>query len=252
LAARASTVASDSAAAHPAYDPAIRAYRSYLQTYPDATDAVPGLANLYYQSGRLSEAKAAFDSIYPSSGKPDGELLIEAGRGALRGNAYAASTSLLERGLAVRPDNRDALIDLGNAYLALRDSTHLLPVAQRLAGVDPLNRTAIRLLAAGWDLRGRRDSAQKYRDLADSGLPLEVAINSLEQDSSGYRLSGIASNGGASGSALKRLTFEFFDANGNVQVTQSLEIPPLPPQGTYNIDLHVPGTALIGWRYKVS
>src|SRR6266850_4135972 len=81
LAARASTVASDSAAAYPAYGPAIRAYRSYLQTYPDATDAVPGLANLYYQSGRLSEAKAAFDSIYPSSGKPDGELLIEAGRG---------------------------------------------------------------------------------------------------------------------------------------------------------------------------
>jgi hypothetical protein len=254
LAARASAVSSDSAAAQPAYNPVINAFVIYLTMYPQATDAVPGLANLYYQSGRLSEADAAFEAIYPSSSRPDPALLLDAGQGALRGNAFALSAKLLERGLALRPDNRDALVQLGTAYQALRDSVHLLPIAQRLAAVDPLNRTTLRLLAAGWDLRGRRDSAQKYKDLADGGLQVEIAINGLERDSAGtgYTLTGIASNSGNSASAVQRLTFEFIDAQGNVQVTQSVEVPPLPPQGSRPIELRVPGTGLIAWRYRPS
>ena len=252
LAARASAAAGDSAAASTSYDPVIRSFQSYLGAYPEATDAVSGLANLYYQSGRLKEADAAFESIYPSSRRTDPNVLIEAGRGALRANAFALGAKLIERGLTQLPYDRDALVDLGNSYMALRDSAHLLPVAQRLAAIDPLNRTTLRLLAAGWDLRGRRDSAQKYRDLADGGLQVEIAISTFLADSSGYTLNGVASNSGSTGAPVQRLTFEFLDAMGNVQVTQSVEVPPLPPQGTRNIELHVPGTALVAWRYRPS
>lgn len=252
LAARAATVAGDSAAAHAAYDPVIQAFRAYLEAYPEATDAVPGLANLYYQSGRLAEANAAFEAIYPSGRRMDPDVIIEAGRGALRANAPVAAAALLERGLAQRPYDRDALVDLSNAYLVLRDSAHLLPVAQRLQAVDPMNRTTLRLLAAGWDLRGRRDSAQKYKDLADGGLQLEISITSLDADSSGYTLRGTASNSGTTGSTVQRLTFEFLDALGNVQVTQAVELPSLPPQGSRAIELRVSGTALVAWRYRPS
>jgi len=252
LAARASAVASDSAAAASIYDPVIRSFRAYLETYPDATEATAGLANLYYQSGRVAETTAAFEAIYPPSRTSDADLLIDAGRGALRGNATAAGASLLERGLAQRPYNRDALVDLGNAYLALRDSARLLPVAQRLKGVDPLNRATLRLLAAGWDLRGRRDSAQKYQDLAAGGQAVEIAISSLDADSSGYTLRGTATNAASTASVVQRLTFEFLDANGNVQVTQSVEIPSLAPQGSRDIEMRVPGTALVAWRYRPS
>lgn len=252
LAARASTVTRDSAAAAPVYDPVIKAFRTYLEAYPEATDGVPGLVTLYYQSGRLGEATAAFEAIYPASRRGDPDLVIEAGRGALRANAPALAASLLERGLALRAYDRDALVDLGNAYQVLRDSARLLPVAQRLKGVDPLNRTTLRLLAGAWDLRGRRDSAQKYRDLADGGQQVEISISSLDADSSGYTLRGVASNAGNAGSPVQRLTFEFLDANGNVQVTQAVEIAPLPPQGARDIELHVPGTALVAWRYRPS
>src|SRR5688572_13770452 len=67
LSAAANTVATDSAAAASVYDPVIRSFRAYLEAYPEATDAVPSLANLYYQSGRLAEANAAFEAIYPSA-----------------------------------------------------------------------------------------------------------------------------------------------------------------------------------------
>ena len=252
LAARAGAVSSDSGAAAGVYDPVIRSFRSYLEAYPDATDAVAGLANLYYQSGRVAEASSAFEAIYPPSKATDPDLLIDAGRGAIRGNAQAAGAALIERALAKRPYNRDALVDLGNAYQALRDSARLLPVAQRLRAVDPLNRATLRLLAAGWDLKGRRDSAQKYQDLALGGQAVEVVISSLDADSSGYTLRGVATNAGSTPAPVQRLTFEFLDANGNVQVTQSVEIPQLAPQGSRDIEIRVPGTALVAWRYRPS
>ena len=252
LASIAATVVSDSSAAGPVFDPVIQSYRAYLQSYPEGTDVVPGLANLYYQSGRLAEANAAFDAIYPPDRRFPPEVLIEAGQGALRANAFAVGARLLQRGLQQSPYNRDALVDLGNAYQALRDSVNLLPIAQRLAAVDPLNRTTLRLVAAGWDLRGRRDSAQKYRDLAEGGLQVDVAISTFQQDSAGYSVTGVATNSGNTGSTVQRLTFEFLDAMGHVQVTQAIEIPPLPPQGSHAIELHVPGTALVAWRYRSS
>ena len=42
------------------------------------------------------------------------------------------------------------------------------------------------------------------------------------------------------------------DANGRAQVTQAIEIPQLPPQGAQPIQLRVPGTALVAWRYRPS
>jgi predicted Zn-dependent protease len=250
LAARTGAVAADSSAAAGVYDPVIRSFRSYLEAYPDATDAVAGLANLYYQSGRVAEATPAFDAMYSKT--PDPDLLIDAGRGAIRGNTQAAGAALIERGLAKRPYNRDALVDLGNAYLALRDSARLLPVAQKLKGIDPLNRATLRLVAAGWDLKGRRDSAQKYQDLASGGQAVEIVISSLDADSSGYTLRGSATNSSSTPAPVQRLTFDFLDANGNVQVTQAIEIAQLPPQGSHDIEIHVPGTAIIAWRYRPS
>jgi tetratricopeptide (TPR) repeat protein len=252
IAARASEVAADSAAAQPAFVPAIQAIRTYLAAYPDATDAVTGLASLYYQSGRAAEAEAAFDAIYPAGGPSDAEVIIDAGRGALRANLLVAGTKLLTRALERRPYDRDALVDLANGYQALRDSARLLPVAQRLAAVDPLNRTTLRLLSAGWELRARRDSAQKYKDLADGGLQVEVGVATFLPDANGFTLSGVVSNGGGAPSVVQRFTFEFLDAQGAVRVTQSIEIPPLPPQGTHPLEVHVPGTDLVAWRYRPS
>ena len=254
LAARAGQVASDSAAAQPAFEPAIQAFRGYLAAYPDATDAVTSLASLYYQSGRTKDAEAAFDAIYPIGGevstRPD--VLIEAGRGALRANLFVVATKLLSRALDRLPYDRDALLDLANGYLALRDSTRLLATAQRLAAVDPLNRATLRMLAAGWDLRARGDSAKKYKDLADGGLQVEIGVTTFLADSTGYTLSGVASNGGASPSTAQRVTFEFLDAQGTVRGTQTVDISPLPPQGTQPIELHVAGQGLSGWRYRRS
>ncbi len=252
LAGLAQQVATDSAAAQPLFEPGIEAFRTYLAAYPEATDAVTGLASLYYQSGRVGEAGDAFDAIYPASRAGDAALLLEVGRSVLRTNLFAAGTRLLARGLEQRPYDRDGLVDLATGLQALRDSARLLPAAQRLAGVDPLNRTTLRLLAAGWDLKGKRDSAQKYRDLADVGLQVEVAITTFLADSAGFTLSGVASNSASTPAASQRLTFEFLDARGTVRATQTLDLPAIPPQGTSPIEVHAAGRDLVAWRYRPS
>jgi tetratricopeptide (TPR) repeat protein len=243
--AMAQQLATDSAAAQPAFEPAIQAFRTYLTAYPEGTDAVTGLASLYYQSGRVGDAETAFDAI-PGS--------LDVGRAVIRANLFGVGTKLLARGLEQRPYDRDGLLDLANGYQALRDADRLLPAAQRLAGVDPLSRTTLRLVAAGWDLRGRRDSAQKYKDLADGGLQVEVGITTFLTDAGGggIILSGIASNGGSTAAAPQRLIFEFLDARGTVRATQSVDLPAIPPQGTNSIELHVPGRDLVAWRYRPS
>jgi hypothetical protein len=245
LAAGAAQVASDSSAAAPVFDPAIKAYRAYLEAYPEATDAVPGLATLFVQSGRLSEANAAFDAIYPPDRKTDPEVVIGAGR------AHACRVCRQHpaagRAVAQRLRARCAR-DL--ARLPGLRVRHLSPA--RLQAIDPLNRTTLRLISAGWDLRGRRDSAQKYRDLAEVGLQVEITINDFRADSAGFILEGVATNGGTTPSPVQRLTFEFLDATGHVQVTQAIEVPQLPPQGSHPIQLRVPGTALVAWRYRPS
>jgi len=252
LSARATQVGTDSAAAQPAFDPAIQAFRGYLAAYPDATDGVSGLASLYYQSGRTRDAETAFDAIYPAGGRGSPDVLMDAGRAVLRANLFVAGTKLLTRALERRAYDRDGLLDLANAYLALRDSARLLPTAQRLAAVDPLNRATLRVLSAGWDLRARRDSAQKYKDLADGGLKVEVGVTTFLPDSNGFTLSGVVSNGGGTPSAAQRFTFEFLDAQGAVRGTQTVEIPPLPPQGTQPLEVHVSGGDLVAWRYRPS
>jgi hypothetical protein len=151
-----------------------------------------------------------------------------------------------------RPYDRDALLDLCNGYLALRDSTRLLATAQRLAAVDPLNRATLRMVAAGWELRARRDSAQKYKDLADGGLQVEVGVSTFLPDSTGFTLSGVASNGGSTPSAAQRVTFEFLDAQGAIKATQTIDISSLPPQGTQPLELHVNAQGLTAWRYRRS
>jgi hypothetical protein len=88
--------------------------------------------------------------------------------------------------------------------------------------------------------------------LAETGLQVEITISDFRPDSSGYILEGVASNGGSTASPVQRLSIEFLDAMGHVQVTQSVEIPQLPPQGTHQIQLRVPGTALVAWRYRPS
>src|SRR2546425_12596306 len=84
-----------------------------------------------------------------------------------------------------------------------------------LVQLDPLNRSSIKLLAAAWDLRGRRDSTLRYVAQADSLLAVEVTVSSFVPDSGGAAVTLLATNPRPAPSKPFRLTVEFLDPQGN-------------------------------------
>src|SRR5439155_226444 len=138
------------------------------------------------------------------------------------------------------------------AYYQLRDSTGLLAVAQRLVQLDPLNRSSLKLLAAAWDLRGKRDSTLKYVTQADSLVAVEVTVSSFVPDSAGAALTLLATNLRPAPSKPFRLTVEFLDRQGKPVASEARELPAIAPQESQQLDLKLSGKGIIGWRYRPS
>jgi tetratricopeptide (TPR) repeat protein len=245
-------VGRDSAAVEAALSPAIAAYRDYLATYPTDLEAVTTLSALYSQNGRPTAAAATFDTFFTHSGEIDPEVLFEAGQRLLAGNLLTPSIKAFTLGLERNPWNRNALSSLATAYLGLRDTSNALATTRRLVGLEPLSRSTLRQHATALDLRGRRDSAQRYLALADSTLPVDVTVGSFVPDSGGYVLTGIATNLRSTASQPLRLTFEFLDATGGTRASQTTEIPAIAGTQGYQFQVRVSGTGIVGWRYRPS
>jgi len=144
------------------------------------------------------------------------------------------------------------LFSLAVAYYQLHDPTSLLPTAQRLLALDPLNRASLKLVAAGWDFLRQRDSTKAYVARSDAGLAVEISVLSFLPDSDGASLSAAAANLKAAPSNPLHVTFEFLDSAGQVIATQTQDIPAMPPRQSQAFDLKVTGRRVAGWRYRAS
>jgi tetratricopeptide repeat protein len=245
-------MAADSSKLQAAFAPAIEGLRAYLTAYPNQVDAATWLATLYAQSGRAAEAGAVFDSVAARVPGFDPEELFAAGQRLMSQGLYRAGTRAMAVGLQRNPYHRDALHSLSIGYYQLRDSSNLLPVAQRLVALDPLSRASLKLVAAGWDLRGQRDSTLRYLARADTGLAVEIAVSSFVPDSGGAALSLRATNLKPAPSKPFRLTVEFLDPRGQVIGSESRDVPTISPLENSQIDVKVSGKGVAGWRYRAS
>src|SRR5437763_1147125 len=156
----------------------------------------------------------------------------------------ASSQSRKARGTRLAPADQQ---------LFTRDSTaRAQAVAQRLLLLDPLNRASLRLVAAGWDFGGRRDSTRAYVARADSGLAVEITVPTFVPDTAGASLDAGALNVKSTPSTPFRLTVEFLDASGQVVATATHDVPSLSPRQSHAFALQVSGKRIAGWRYRVS
>ncbi len=252
LAAAVQQLAADSSALTTAFTPAIDALKEFLAAYPGEIDAAVTLATLYAQSGHAAQAAAVFDSLAAHAKDLDPDALFGPGTRMVGQGLYRPAARALTLGLARNPYRRDALFSLAVAYYQLHDSTALLPTAQRLFALDPLNRASLKLVAAGWDFRRQRDSTKAYVGRADAGLAVEISVLSFLPDSA-------EGGAGGAGGALKaapsnplHLTFEFLDVAGQVIATLTQDVPAMSPRQSQAFDLKVTGKRVAGWRYRAS
>jgi tetratricopeptide (TPR) repeat protein len=252
LAAARQQLAADSSALATAFGPAVDALNEYLAAYPGDVEAATSLATLYAQSGRADQAAAVLDSLSAHAGSLDPEVLFGLGIRMVGQGLYRPGARALVLGLARNPYRREALFSLAVACYQMHDTASLLPTAQRLVALDPLNRGSLRLVAAGWDLRGRRDSTHSYVARADSVLAVEVSVAGFVPDSVGASVSAVVANLKSVPSKPFRLTLELLDVTGAVVATQNQDVPALTPRQSLSFDWQVPGRGIGGWRYRAS
>ena len=252
LAAALQQLAADSTALTAAFAPAIGALNEYVAAFPADVDAATTLATLYAQSGHGNQAAAVFDSLGAHAKNLDPDALFGPGVRLVGQGLYQPGARALALGLARNPYRREALFSLAIAYYQLHDSTALLPAAQRLAALDPLNRASLKLVAAGWDFRRERDSAKAYVARADTGIAVEIAVVSFIPDSAGAGIAGLATNLKATPSKPAHLTVELLDVGGQVVATLTQDLPALSPRQSQAFDLKASGRGIAGWRYRAS
>jgi tetratricopeptide (TPR) repeat protein len=164
---------------------------------------------------------------------------------------YRLVARAYEAGLAKNPYLRDALYNLGGIYFLVGDSAKVLPTAQRLHAVDPLNRSSLAKLAGAWQLRGNKDSTLYYLQIADS-MAIEVTVGSFAPDEKGAKLDGLFTNLKAKPSAPMAVTFEFLNGKGEVVATQPQDVPPIDASGNRAFELKAAGAGIVAWRYRRS
>jgi tetratricopeptide (TPR) repeat protein len=239
----------DSAAAQVVYEPAIVSYKELVAAYPSNAEAAASLAGIYVQAGRKAEALTVFDGLLAHATDLSAGELYDMGQRLVTSRLWAPGIKAYTLALQRNPYHRNALSELGSAYVENKDGANAVATLQRLVALDPMNRMALHLMGQAWDLRGQTDSARKYTMAADS-LSIDITIASMLPDTGGVTLTGIASNSGSVPAKAAHLTVEFLDASGAVLGSQTVDIPVVPAGGSQQFAARSPAKGAVGWRYR--
>lgn len=164
---------------------------------------------------------------------------------------YRTAERAFKAGLAKNPSYRDGWFNLSHTYFALRDTANMLPAAQQLIAFDPMNRSGLRLLAQGWNFRGKGDSAYYYLLQADSLLPVEVNVTRFTPEDGAASLRGMITNFHANRKSEPwTMVVEFLDTKGQVVATQTVAVPALDAEGNHPFDVQAASKGIASWRYK--
>ena len=104
--------------AHGEYGKAIEDYKAALRLRPGASEALNNLAAMYYAAGRYAEAFDATAGIWKSHPEMESAALIH-GMASVQCNKPRDALEPLQAVLEKNPGNRDAVLALAAAHLAL-------------------------------------------------------------------------------------------------------------------------------------
>ena len=187
-------------------------FRTYRTVKPADRGALVDLESLYLsaaQSARdmgdsakaqalAAQATPWHDSIMRGADSMPASDVFRAGVNEFKGDLPGAAAQSFETGLKQDPYYRNGLFNLTNAYFQeaqeKKDSAKyyaakMLPVAQRLRAVDPMNRQVMQLIAAAYQILGQNDSTDAVLK-AVRNMAYEVDIQSGRVTTGGYEVQG--------------------------------------------------------------
>jgi tetratricopeptide (TPR) repeat protein len=249
------------------YPESVKAFEQYLQWVPNDNEAKRGLAGAYRGAGDVAKAQALEQQVVAAGGMA-GAAAGGAGAGAgsqdlmnigvnfYNEKKYADAATAFEKVVQAEPYNRDALFNLTNTYLALKDGPKLLATAQKLAELEPLNENVLKLVGEGYKQSKQVNEAVSTAEKV-LALPIDLKVNEFAPTASGASLAATATGRAAQTAAGKpippkpvTLTFEFLNASGGVVGSQDVQVPALQAGATQDVKAAGQGQGIAGYRYK--
>ena len=242
---------------------AVSTFRKYVALEPADIDAKKGLASAFRAAGMADSAsavEAALVNATPgagATGEVSADDLFDIAVKQFNDKHYADAASTFGRVLAQDPNNRDALYNQANAYLALQDGANLVTAAQKLIGLEPLNENDYSLLIQGQKWVGNTDGVFQAV-VAREALTAKVKVDEFKRGAQGVTLTATATGREARDENNKvippkalTLTVEFLDQAGGVVTAQDVAVKALAVGETQQLSVTGSGQGIRNWRYKV-
>jgi tetratricopeptide (TPR) repeat protein len=195
------------------WDSAATWFGTYRAVKPEDHEAWVDLESVYFSAaqaakdaGDSAKAKAyvaqaipLHDSIMSQADSLPTTLLFRSGVAEFRGDLPGEAAETFAAGLKGDPYYRNGLFNLTNANFqqaqekpdsAKYYAAKMLPAAQRLRAVDPINRQVLRLVAAAYQMLGQTDSTDAVLKQV-SNMTYELDIQLGRASTGGYEVQGV-------------------------------------------------------------
>ena len=183
---------------------------------------------------------------------------MTAGVNAYNDKKYADAAAAFEKVVAAEPYNRDALSNLSNTYLAMKDGPKLAATAAKLVAIEPLSENALKLQGEGYKQSAKVDQAVKTAEQV-LALPADVKPSEFSATGTGAnadarpppaarrrrrRARPIAAGGGPDRGRVPERH------RGTVVATQDAQVPALAAGASQEVKVAGQGAGITAWRYK--
>lgn len=140
-----------------------------IKEYPDNSDMLQGLVNLYIKTGEDSNKVIPYIKQAEEKDPTNINIVIQEGNAYVAMEDYATAISVYDRAIAMDPTFFNALYNKGFAYYKLSDKCY-----KELNTIDYTNVTAT---------KEKNDDVLKYRKLSVEALEKAIAVNPKSKNS---------------------------------------------------------------------
>jgi tetratricopeptide (TPR) repeat protein len=240
---------------------AVPVLRKLLAWDPGNLDARKSLSQAFRGAGMADSADALDTAMINEMSKQNldsldlGDLMA-IGVSAFNAQKFDQAVNAFGKAAARNPYSRDAIYNLANSYLALKNNEKLVETASRLEGIEPMNEDVYRLIGQGQKALKHDDEVLKAAEKL-VGLPINLEMTGFAIGRSTAKLEGTVTGRSptdALGKAIKAgpvtLVIEFLTTAGQVVDTKEVTLAMTEPGATRKLSVEGKGNDIAGWRYR--
>lgn len=233
--------------------------KRYLTWEPNDVEAKKALILSLRNTGATAEASQIEQQMLAAgatAGTLTNEDMTSMGVNLFNEKKYAEAAEVFEKVAAASPGDRVALANLANTYLAMKAGDKLIPAAQKLVTMEPLNESNLKYLGEGYRMQNKQEDLIKTVTKLIR-MPTSVEVDLFQRKKDGAVVTGHAVGRQAQDEAAKSLpaaavtiVVEFLNAEGGIVSSTDVAIPALQPGEKHDWRADGKGEGIIAWRYR--